>query len=64
MSCCRARRRRASLAPGATVTNCPIIPTTGITLRRLVDDRGVLPPQVIEVIQPTPYPAASFITLP
>jgi Flp pilus assembly protein CpaB len=45
-----------SIAPGASLTNCPIVPTTGITLRRLVDDRGVLPPPVVEVIQPTPYP--------
>lgn len=44
-------------APSASPeTLCPIIPTTGITLRRLVDDRGVLPPTVVEVIQPTPYP--------
>ncbi len=37
-------------------TPCPIIPTTGITLRVLVDDYGVLPPQVVQVIQPTPLP--------
>jgi Flp pilus assembly protein CpaB len=49
-----------TLAPGATVTNCPIVPTTGITLRKLVDNRGVLPPQVIQVIQPTPYPSNPF----
>ena len=30
--------------------------TTGITLRRLVDDFGVLPPQVVQVLEPTPYP--------
>jgi len=41
---------------------CPIVATTGITLRRLVDDRGVLPPQVIQVIQPTPYPGTEFKT--
>jgi Flp pilus assembly protein CpaB len=37
-------------------TPCPITPTTGITLRVLVDDYGVLPPQIIQVIQPTPLP--------
>jgi Flp pilus assembly protein CpaB len=37
-------------------TPCPIIPTTGITLRVLVDDYGVLPPQVVQVIQPSPLP--------
>jgi hypothetical protein len=50
----------ASIPPGATITNCPIVPTTGITLRKLVDNRGVLPPQVIQVIQPTPYPSNPF----
>jgi len=40
-----------------TAAQCPIIPTTGITLRRMVDDFGVLPPQVIEVLEPTPYPS-------
>jgi hypothetical protein len=39
-----------------SATSCPIIPTTGITLRKMVDDFGVLPPQIVEVIQPTPYP--------
>ena len=38
------------------ITYCPVIATTGITLRRLVDDRGVLPPTVVQVIQPTPLP--------
>ncbi len=36
---------------------CPIIPTTGVTLRRMVDDFGVLPPQVVEVLEPAPYPS-------
>lgn len=46
-----------SPSPSATPAPlCPIVATTGITLRRLVDDRGVLPPTVVEVIQPTPYP--------
>jgi Flp pilus assembly protein CpaB len=40
-----------------TAGPCPIIPTSGITLRNLVDDFGVLPPQVIEVLEPTPYPS-------
>jgi pilus assembly protein CpaB len=35
---------------------CPVVATTGTTLRRLVDDRGVLPPTVVQVIQPTPLP--------
>ncbi len=37
-------------------TPCPIIPTSGITLRVLVDDYGVLPPQLVQVIQPSPLP--------
>jgi Flp pilus assembly protein CpaB len=41
---------------------CPVIATTGITLRRLVDDRGVLPPQVVQVIEPTPYPGTEIRT--
>ncbi len=40
------------------VTYCPVVPTTGITLRRLVDDRGVIPPTVVQVIQPTPLPGS------
>ncbi len=40
-----------------TATACPIIPTTGITLRKMVDDFGVLPPQIVEVLEPTPYPS-------
>ena len=39
-----------------TASPCPIIVTTGVTLRRMIDDFGVLPPQIVEVIQPTPYP--------
>jgi Flp pilus assembly protein CpaB len=42
--------------PDGSAINCPIVPTTGITLRKMVDDFGVLPPQIIQVIQPTPYP--------
>jgi len=35
---------------------CPAIVTTGITLKRAVDDFGVLPPQVVQVIVPSPLP--------
>lgn len=42
--------------PADGITYCPAIATTGITLRRLVDDFGVLPPTVVQVIQPTPLP--------
>ncbi len=38
------------------LTYCPTIATTGITLRRMVDDYGVLPPTVVQVIEPTPLP--------
>ena len=44
-------------ATDGTATSCPIIPTTGITLRKMVDDFGVLPPQIVEVLEPTPYPS-------
>ncbi len=44
-------------AQDGTPKSCPIIPTTGVTLRKMVDDFGVLPPQVIEVLMPTPYPS-------
>ena len=40
-----------------TASPCPIIPTTGVTLRKMVDDFGVLPPQIIQVLMPTPYPS-------
>jgi Flp pilus assembly protein CpaB len=43
--------------PDGKASSCPIIPTTGITLRGMVDNWGVLPPQVIQVLQPTPYPS-------
>jgi len=45
-----------SLAPGQY---CPVIPTTGITLRRAVDDYGVLPPQVVQVVLPSPLPGTA-----
>ena len=38
---------------------CPAIATTGITLRRAVDDYGVLPPQVVQVILPSPLPGTA-----
>ena len=38
------------------LTYCPTVATTGITLRRVVDDFGVLPPTVVQVVQPTPLP--------
>ena len=44
-------------ATDGTASACPIIPTTGITLRMMVDSYGVLPPQVIQVLMPTPYPS-------
>ena len=43
-------------ASDGTASPCPIVTTTGITLRKMVDNYGVLPPQIVEVIQPTPYP--------
>jgi Flp pilus assembly protein CpaB len=45
-----------SLEPGQY---CPVIATTGITLRRAVDDYGVLPPQVVQVILPPPLPGTA-----
>jgi Flp pilus assembly protein CpaB len=44
--------------PADGITYCPTVATTGITLRRLVDDRGVLPPTVVQVLQPTPLPGS------
>ena len=43
-------------ATDGTASPCPIVTTTGITLRKMVDNYGVLPPQIVEVIEPTPYP--------
>ena len=43
--------------PDGKASSCPIIPTTGVTLRMMVDNWGVLPPQVIQVLMPTPYPS-------
>ncbi len=42
--------------PAEGATYCPVLTTTGITLRRLVEDRGVVPPQVVQVTQPKPRP--------
>jgi Flp pilus assembly protein CpaB len=42
--------------PVDLLTYCPTVATTGITLRRVVDDFGVLPPTVVQVLQPTPLP--------
>ena len=47
-----------SAVPGEPAQYCPIIATTGITLRRAVDDFGVLPPQVVQVIVPSPLPGS------
>lgn len=44
-------------AADGTPSTCPIVPTTGVTLRQMVDQFGVLPPQVVEVLMPTPYPS-------
>ena len=43
--------------PDGKASSCPIIPTSGITLRMMVDSWGVLPPQVVQVLEPTPYPS-------
>ena len=40
-------------SPGA----CPTPTTTGMTLRIMVDSYGVLPPTLLQVIEPTPYPS-------
>ncbi|MEI7743128.1 MAG: Flp pilus assembly protein CpaB [Chloroflexota bacterium] len=50
--------------PSDGQTYCPVITTTGITLRRLVDDRGVLPPAVVQIIEPTPYPGTVPVQSP
>jgi pilus assembly protein CpaB len=45
--------------PTDGVTYCPAIATTGITLRRAVDDWGVLPPQIVQVVLPSPLPGTA-----
>ena len=42
--------------PADGITYCPIVATTGITLKRMVDDRAVLPPQVVQVLVPDYIP--------
>jgi Flp pilus assembly protein CpaB len=50
--------------PADGITYCPVVATTGITLKRMIDDRAVLPPQVVQVLvppfipgtEPTPTP--------
>jgi Flp pilus assembly protein CpaB len=50
--------------PADGLTYCPVVATTGITLKRMIDDRAVLPPQVVQVLvpdfipgtEPTPSP--------
>ncbi len=44
-------------AKDGTPSPCPIVPTSGVTLREMVDRFGVLPPQVVEVLMPPPYPS-------
>jgi Flp pilus assembly protein CpaB len=49
----------ASAEPSISTTPvefCPTVATTGITLRRVIDDYGVIPPTVVQVLQPTPLP--------
>ncbi|HYO42186.1 MAG TPA: Flp pilus assembly protein CpaB [Candidatus Limnocylindrales bacterium] len=38
--------------PADGITYCPVVATTGITLKRMIDDRAVLPPQVVQVLIP------------
>ncbi len=42
--------------PADGVTYCPVVATTGITLKRMIDDRAVLPPQVVQVLIPDYIP--------
>jgi Flp pilus assembly protein CpaB len=45
--------------PDGTPAECPVIETTGVTLRSLVDNNGVLVPELVEAILPaqaTPRP--------
>jgi Flp pilus assembly protein CpaB len=48
----------ASTEPTEPGQYCPVIATTGVTLRRAVDDNGVLPPQVVQVLIPSPLPGS------
>lgn len=42
--------------PTDGITYCPVVATTGITLKRMIDDRAVLPPQVVQVLVPDYIP--------
>jgi hypothetical protein len=42
--------------PADGITYCPVVATTGITLKRMIDDRAVLPPQVVQVLVPEYIP--------
>ncbi len=42
--------------PADGITYCPTVATSGITLKRMVDDRAVLPPQVVQVLVPDYIP--------
>jgi len=42
--------------PADGITYCPVVATTGITLKRMIDDRAVLPPQVVQVLVPDYIP--------
>ncbi len=42
--------------PADGITYCPVVATSGITLKRMVDDRAVLPPQVVLVLVPDYLP--------
>lgn len=41
------------------ITYCPTVATTGMTLKRMVDDRAVLPPQVVQVLVPDYIPGST-----
>lgn len=52
-------------AQDGTPSPCPIIPTTGVNLRVMVDQFGVLPPQVVQGLAPGRlYPSPSPSPLP
>jgi Flp pilus assembly protein CpaB len=42
--------------PADGVTYCPVVATTGMTLKRMIDDRAVLPPQMVQVLVPEYIP--------
>lgn len=45
--------------PADGITYCPAVATTGITLKRMIDDRAVLPPQVVQVLVPDYIPGTA-----